>query len=329
MKSVVQLLRINGHRSRRADEAQTSGSRSILWILLPVLLTTLWIGLIATAWNKPVTVLVMGSDSRTGAPARSDTMLVLRADPWTGSLRGLSLPRDLYVPLKGLPVRRTDRLNAALFFGDYYAHSEGIPAARETVSDLIDVPVDGGIVVHLGLVPDLVDGLGGVEVYCEKPVADRNFSSLDGNKRYPVRFESGWNYLTGKRALDFLRVRKPDTDFGRMSRNRAFCEAVLARLGSPAGLVRLAFVLPRLKTNVNTDIGPVGQLRLLWAMARCLPGGIQWNTIERSEVLPYVTPRGAQVLLPEPGVLEEAGRILTGEQPVRLAGTPESTLRWQ
>jgi LCP family protein required for cell wall assembly len=328
MKSPVQLLGV----LRRASSVRTAarGSRSILWILVPVLAIALWLGLLAGAWNQPVTLLLMGSDSRAGnSPSRSDTILVLRADPWSGSLRGLSLPRDLYVPLKGLPVRRTERLNAALFFGDYYSHLEGISAACATVSDLIGVPMDGGIVVHLDLVRNLVDGLGGIDVYCEKPVADPKFGSLTGDKIYPVRFEAGWNYLNGQRALDFLRIRKPDTDFGRMSRNRAFLEGVAARLASPAGLVRLPFLLPRIKEGLSTDIGPIGQLRIAWAMARCLPGGIRWDTIERSEVLPHITQTGAQVLVAEPGILEEAGRILTGGKPVDLAGTPQSSLHLQ
>lgn len=328
MKSVTQLLPFLKHRPS-ADRTDTAASRSILWIVIPVLAVMLWFGLLASAWNKPLTVLVMGSDSRFGDPARSDTMLVLRADPWSGKLRGLSLPRDLYVELKGLPVRRTAKLNAALFYGDYYGTFEGIPAARETVSDLIGVPTDGGIVVHMDLVKNLVDGLGGVEIYCEKPVADPKFGSPTGDKIYPVRFEAGWNYLTGRRALDFLRIRRPDTDFGRMSRNRAFLEGVFSRLSSPAGLVRLPFLLPEIKKGVSTDIGPIGQLRVAWAMARCLPGGIRWDTIERSEVLPQTIATGAQVLVAEPGVLEQAGRVLTGEQPVNLAGTPESTLHLQ
>jgi polyisoprenyl-teichoic acid--peptidoglycan teichoic acid transferase len=274
-----------------------------------------------SAWNKPVTILLLGADGRDpGEPARSDAIFVLHADPRSGDVRGLSLPRDLYVPLSGLPVRRTARLNAALFYGDYYATSEGIPAARETVSKLLEVPVDGTVVVNFDVVRRLVDALGGVPVFCDKPVTDRSFNALDGRSKYAVRFESGWNHLDGKRALEFIRLRRPDTDFGRMSRNRQFLSALGDRLRSVSGLVRLPRALPAIASGVNTDLGLLGCLRLAWTFARCPPAETDWNTIEKSDVLPYITPDGAQVLIAEPGVIEEAGQTLIGKIPMNLAG---------
>ncbi|MFH0953803.1 MAG: LCP family protein [Verrucomicrobiota bacterium] len=302
--------------------------RRLFWVIVPVAAITLWLGVLAATWNRPLTLLLLGSDSRDGEPARSDAILVLRADPWHGTVKGLSLPRDLYVPLSGLPVFRVERLNAALFFGDYYATSEGIRAARQTVSDLIGVPVDGATAVRLHLLAGVVDALGGIEVYCEKPVHDPKFNPFKGGgKSYPLRFEAGWNHLNGERALEFARVRRPDTDFGRMSRNQQLLSAVAARLRTPGGLVRLPLIVPHLWRGIETDLGPVARLRMLWVLARCSSGGILWDSIDRNEVLPYVTARGAQVLLPEPGILKEAGRILTGEQPIRLAGTMNLTDR--
>jgi polyisoprenyl-teichoic acid--peptidoglycan teichoic acid transferase len=313
---------------RKAD--RWKALRSLFWFTIPVLAITLWLGWLASGWDRPITLLLLGSDSRDPEnPGRSDAIVVLRADLRSGTLRGLSLPRDLYVPISGIPVKRTGRLNSALFFGDYYAASEGINAARQTVSELIEVPVDGAVVVNVDLVGKIVDALGGVEVYCDKPAYDAKFNPFRGGKPYPLRFESGWNFLNGKRALEFVRLRRPDTDFGRMNRNRELLSAVSQRLRSPSGCVRFPLIVPDLWREIRTDVGPIGSLRVLWAMARCSAGGIRWNAIDRNNVLPYVTPRGAQVLLAEPGILRDAGRILTGEQPVNLAGasaSPESDM---
>ena len=64
----------------------------------------------------PMTVLVVGSDSRAGLSAadqelfgtaqdvgdgRADTIMVVRLDPDRGTAAALSLPRDLYVPIDG------------------------------------------------------------------------------------------------------------------------------------------------------------------------------------------------------------------------------------
>lgn len=297
--------------------------RGFLGLAAAALVVTAAFAALASGWNRPVTLLLLGADSRDdGGPARSDAIVVLRANPRQGTMRGLSLPRDLYVSLRGLPVYRVERLNAALFFGDYYADSEGLRAARETVSELINVPVDGAVVVPLPLVEDIVDALGGIDVYCEKELYDPAFNPYSSGKVYRLLFPAGWNHLDGQRAMEFLRVRRPDTDFGRMNRSRQFVSAVSAKLRSPRTWIRLPAVAVRLWRRSDTDLGPVARLRVLWALALCSSKGIAWDGIEKSEVLPYVTSRGAQVLLPEPGVLKEAGRILTGEHPVNVAGLP-------
>jgi polyisoprenyl-teichoic acid--peptidoglycan teichoic acid transferase len=277
------------------------------------------------AWTQPITLLLLGADGREpGTPARSDSIFVLHADPVANTVRGLSLPRDLYAPLSGLPVRRTARINAALFYGDYYATSKGIPAARETISRLIGVPIDHTVVVNFDFVRKLVDEIGGVEVYCSKPIVDNGFYPLRKGKRYSLRFESGWNFLNGKRALDFIRLRRPDTDFGRMGRNQQFLCALGARIRSVSGLIRLPRVLPAFLRGVRTDLGPIGSMQVAWTLVRCPMSNIEWNTIEKSDVLPLVTPDGAQVLVAEPGVLEEAGKTLIGKRALNVADVPGS-----
>ena len=302
-------------KSRRA--------RSSYWIalaLIPILAITLLIGMLVSFFNRPVTLLLLGSDGRSiDGPSRSDSIFVLYADPRQKTIRGLSLPRDLYVPLQGLPVRRTAKLNAALFYGDYYGGSQGIPAARETISHIIDVPLDGTVVVHFGLLEKLVDSIGGVEIYFENPVTDPKFYWLNGGHPYVLRFESGWNYLNGQRALDFVRMRKPDTDFGRMKRNRQLLNVIANRVKSPSAWLRLPRLAPQLPSEVDTDIGPLAWLHIAWVFGRCASSEIAWNSIDKQDLLPDKLATGAQVLLPEPGVLEEAGRILTGSQPLHLA----------
>jgi LCP family protein required for cell wall assembly len=295
----------------------------LYWIALalsPVLTVTLLMGILISSFNQPMTLLLLGSDGRSShGPSRSDSIFVLRADPRHRTIRGLCLPRDLYVPLQGLPVRRTAKLNAALFYGDYYSKSEGIPAACETVSDLIGVPIDGTVVVHFGLLEKLVDSIGGVEIYFENPVMDPHFYFMKGGNSYVLRFEAGWNYLNGRRALDYVRMRKPDTDFGRMKRNRQLLNLIMARLRSPKSWLGLPRLVPQLPSEIDTDTGPFSWLRIAWAFGRCASNGITWNSIDKQDLLPGVIHTGAQVLVPEPGVLKEAGRILTGDQPLHFA----------
>ncbi len=279
-------------------------------------------------WSHPMTLLVLGSDARhSDDPSRSDVIMVLRADPQEGVTRGLSIPRDLFVPLSGLPIKRTARINAALFYGDYYLPHEGLHAVRETVGQLLGIPVDGVIVVNFKLVQKLVDALGGVEIYLEKPIYDRKFQSPYGGRAYTLRFESGWNFLDGKRAMELIRVRRPDTDFGRQARNRQLLSAVSAELHHPSVLTRLTPLLPQLKREINTDFGPVGWLRTLWVFNRSSSQGIVWDAIDKSQTVPYKTPKGAEVLLPSPGILDKAGARLTGLEPLDSNSVSEAENR--
>src|SRR5207302_3122417 len=66
--------------------------------------------------GQPTIALVIGTDRRKGFQSdltgRSDTLILVRADPGTNSLSMLSFPRDLVVPIK-CPghAGRSDRIN--------------------------------------------------------------------------------------------------------------------------------------------------------------------------------------------------------------------------
>ena len=311
---------LSGSPAGNTASRQTPAVYRMARVMIPLLTVVLLLGLLISAMNQPVTLLLLGSDGRSGnGPSRSDSIFVLRADPRQGTIRGLCLPRDIYVPLQGLPVRRTAKLNAALYYGDYYGESKGIPAARETVGDMIGVPVNGTVVVHFGLLEKLVDSIDGVEIYFENPVMDPCFHTMAGDSSYSLRFEAGWNYLDGRRALDYVRMRKPDTDFGRMKRNRQLLSVIMERIKSPASWFGLPRLIPQLPSEIDTDTGPFAWLHIAWAFGRCASKGIAWDAIEKQDLLPGKISTGAQVLLPDPGVLKEAGRNLTGNQFVHFA----------
>ena len=64
--------------------------------------------------RNPTTILVLGTDSRLGEPARSDTIMLMRFDPDTHTVNQLSIPRDTKVEVPG---RGTMKINEAMFWG--------------------------------------------------------------------------------------------------------------------------------------------------------------------------------------------------------------------
>src|SRR4051794_20402103 len=94
--------------------------------------------------TQPATALVIGYDVRKGADAaagqdsRSDTLMLVRADPSNNTLSLLSFPRDLQVPIycSGSDVPRThDRINTAWTLC-------GEQGTLDTVAHLTSVPIN-------------------------------------------------------------------------------------------------------------------------------------------------------------------------------------------
>ena len=59
------------------------------------------------AEEKPLRILLIGVDAyEDQARGRSDTMVLVQADPAAGEIRALSFLRDLYVPIPGCGTTR-------------------------------------------------------------------------------------------------------------------------------------------------------------------------------------------------------------------------------
>ena len=112
--------------------------------------------------GQPTTALLIGTDKRKGIEAeltgRSDTLMLVRADPQTKTLSLLSFPRDLSVTVKcpGRPDSR-DRINAA------YSQC-GALGSLQTVRSLTGLPINYFITVNFRGFMELVNNLGGVWV---------------------------------------------------------------------------------------------------------------------------------------------------------------------
>ncbi len=109
--------------------------------------------------GEPVNVLLVGTDrdphramrSAAGVdgPAAADAVLLLRLDPSAGTLRGISLPRDLWIGEKKLA----------------YLLAEGGPDALIAgVEATVDLPVHHYVQLEVGGIAALVDRIGGIDV---------------------------------------------------------------------------------------------------------------------------------------------------------------------
>ena len=171
--------------------------------------------------NAPAIALVIGSDHRYSdgsAPARSDTLMLVRMDPRTHLISLLSLPRDLWVDIPGYGQ---DKINAA--------YSDGGPKLTlQTVKELTGLHVNYLIGVNFHSFVSLVNNLGGVYI----PVDEAYIHSEAANNALPpgerwsvINLLPGYQLLDGTNALAFSRFRHTDSDFYRNARQQTFLHA--------------------------------------------------------------------------------------------------------
>jgi LCP family protein required for cell wall assembly len=171
--------------------------------------------------NAPAIALVIGSDHRYtdgSAPARSDTLMLVRIDPRTHMISLLSLPRDLWVDIPGFGE---DKINAAFSDG-------GPKAVLQTVKQLTGLRVNYLVGVNFHSFTSLVNDMGGVYVPVDQAYIHteaENEALPEGERWSVIDVPPGYQLLTGKDALAFSRFRHTDSDFYRNARQQTFLHA--------------------------------------------------------------------------------------------------------
>lgn len=200
--------------------------------------------------GEPTIALVIGTDRRKGPEAevtgRSDTLILVRADPENKSLSLLSFPRDLIVTVKcpGKPDV-TERIN--------YAFSEcGTIGSVETVRALTGLPINYFITVNFRGFMDLVNNLGGVWVDIDhRYLCDP--SNCPGVAK--INLWPGYQRLNATRALAFVRYRHFDSDLYRNARQQLFLKALKQQISSQLGLDTLFSIVDAVEKNVVVGRG--------------------------------------------------------------------------
>ncbi|MBA3401052.1 MAG: LCP family protein, partial [Actinobacteria bacterium] len=200
--------------------------------------------------GRPAVALVIGYDHRLtdgkGAPSRSDTLMLIRADPVTDSISLLSFPRDLQVEVR-CPGQ-------APFLGKINsAYQEcGPQGSLQTVTGLTGLQINYLITVNFRGFREIVDRLGGVWVDVDR----RYFNDRGGPFGYAtIDLRPGYQQLTGRRALDFVRYRHSDSDLYRVARQQQFVKGFKTQVQSGFKALALPKVVNAITNNVQVAQG--------------------------------------------------------------------------
>ncbi len=175
--------------------------------------------------ERSFNIYISGSDSRSSTIAnksRSDVNMVMTINRDTKKILLTSIPRDYYVQVHN-QVGLKDKLTHA---GVY-----GLDRSRQTVEDLFNINIDYAIKVNMNSVVEVVNLVGGIEVY-----SDTAFRSSHMPSWY---VEKGVNVMDGAKALAYSRERYAyaSGDRHRVLNQQQVLEAVIKKITSNASIL--------------------------------------------------------------------------------------------
>ncbi|MDP1809428.1 MAG: LCP family protein [Actinomycetota bacterium] len=203
--------------------------------------------------GDPVNIVLIGSDSRRGEAARSDTLIFMRVDFNRNRVYLMSIPRDTRVDIPG---RGKDKINAA------YAYGQASLAIR-TVESFLGVDINHYVEVDFQGFKKLVDTLGGIDITVPKGINDRTFA-------YRMFIPKGPQHMNGTTALNYVRYRHGDSDFDRADRQQTFLRALAANTLNVKAIFKLPTIIRIFDENIGTDMSK-RQMLSLGGFLRQLP----------------------------------------------------------
>jgi LCP family protein required for cell wall assembly len=197
---------------------------------------------------QPLTVLLMGSDSRSGKDnrgygsasefggARSDTTILLHVSADRKSAIAVSIPRDTLITL---PKCKIDGKTVGGYEGKFNAAFDiaGPGCTIKAVEEMSGLNIDNFMMVDFGGFKRIVDAIGGVEICLKEDVNDDK-SGLNLTK--------GKHTVKGEEALAFVRARKTlgdGSDTSRIRRQQAFISSLTRKVLSSGTLLNPATLL--------------------------------------------------------------------------------------
>lgn len=199
---------------------------------------------------------VYGAISKT---SRSDVNIIMYVNPSTKQILLVNTPRDYYVTFPGVTGSSKDKLTHAGIYG--------VATSVKTLENLYSSDIDYYARVNFTSLIDIVDALGGLEVY-----SSQSFTTMHGN----YKVNKGMNTFTGAQALGFSRERYSlsggDNDRGK--NQQAVITAMIQKVTSPAIITGATRILTSVSGSVDTDM-PQADIQAL--IKSQISSGGSWN----------------------------------------------------
>ena len=219
-------------------------------------------------------VLLLGADAGPGRGGmRTDTMIVATIGTESGRAALFSVPRNLsQVPLPGGRDVFAQPLNGLYEWAT--AHPErfvggkdpGPTAMKQTIGQLVGLPIDYYVLVDFRGFYGLVDALGGVDVNVPEAVLDRVSPYQEDGDWVRIDLQPGRQHLDADQAFAYVRARSQSSDYSRIARQRCVIASLAAKTTPANVLASFSDLASTFKANVRTDI-PAKNLPLVAELA--------------------------------------------------------------
>ena len=199
-------------------------------------------------------ILLFGADQY-GDEGNSDTMILLSIDNRHEKIKLTSFMRDIYI---AIPGHYSSKLNAVYSLG-------GAELSVKTIESNFGIKIDRYAIVNFETFKEIVDIMGGVDIeltYDEIQYINAQVAQNGQNDYLSDDTQEGIVHLNGQQALWHARNRGGyvngtyfymGDDWGRVERQRAFLDAVMASMNG-ASLTDIVQIVNSVGPHITTNL---------------------------------------------------------------------------
>lgn len=203
-----------------------------------------------------------------------DTMIVAQVDTATRTVKMVSIPRDLFVDGRKLNSYSTEQI-------------------KKYLGTITGLHIDHHMIIDMYAYIDVVDILGGIDVYLSQAVVDPTYKTIDNGVEGTLNYQPGWHHFSGVQSLRIARSRHTSSDFVRSERQQEILKALKKKIGelnvtNGAEVLKIAnTILSKLDTDMS--LKDIMTYQLKFKSFEVEPrGGLSTGNVLASEM--YVSP---------------------------------------
>ena len=258
-----------------------------------------------------ILLLGMGGKQHEGGYL-TDTIILASLEPSTKKVAMVSIPRDLAIPIED--GNRLQKINSINAYAEMKQSDSGGMAISQALGDILSIPIDYYFRVDFEAFTNLVDELGGVEVYVENNLDDYRYPvrGKEEDEDYESRFEhlhieKGRQEMNGELALKYARSRHgingEGSDFARAKRQQNIILAVKNKLFDSKNILKpkmIFDIIENFQDHISTNF-KIWEIVKLWDL---------FKEVEKGEITNKVLDNSPNGLLSE-SISEQGSYILS------------------